>query len=83
MIDVFIELLRYRYPQVRNNYLDSHYKLLQGDSGGPLACYTGGRWMLAGATSWGISGCTTRGYPSVYTRVSQFTQWIETTMARY
>lgn len=48
----------------------------QGDSGGPLACNVNGQWYLAGATSWGISGCTTRGYPSVYTRVSYFRDWI-------
>ncbi|XP_050418366.1 chymotrypsin-like serine proteinase [Patella vulgata] len=42
-----------------------------GDSGGPMIC----NGMLAGVTSWGISGCSGN-YPSVYTRVSQFVSWI-------
>jgi len=47
-----------------------------GDSGGPLHCKVNGRWVLAGATSWGRSGCQTAGYPSVYTRVSSYLSWI-------
>jgi secreted trypsin-like serine protease len=47
-----------------------------GDSGGPLACQKQGRWILAGATSWGYSGCQTAGYPSVYSRISYFRDWI-------
>ncbi|KAK6166001.1 hypothetical protein SNE40_022799 [Patella caerulea] len=42
-----------------------------GDSGGPMICNN----MLAGVTSWGISGCSGN-YPSVYTRVSQYVSWI-------
>jgi chymotrypsin len=56
-----------------------------GDSGGPLACQKlrdgQNRWVLAGATSWGRSGCQTTGYPSVYSRVSYFRDWIENTIA--
>ena len=48
----------------------------QGDSGGPLSCYVGGRWKVAGVTSWGISGCSPN-YPSVYARVSYFRSWIQ------
>ncbi|KAJ8304275.1 hypothetical protein KUTeg_017858 [Tegillarca granosa] len=48
-----------------------------GDSGGPLSCRgDSNTWMLAGATSWGISGCQTAGYPNVYTRISKYRQWI-------
>lgn len=51
-----------------------------GDSGGPLACEKTRdgqtRWVLAGATSWGRSGCNTVGYPSVYSRVSFFRSWL-------
>jgi len=49
-----------------------------GDSGGPLVCQTTGpaaRWELVGATSWGRTGCGTT-YPSVYTRISSYTAWI-------
>ncbi|XP_013387554.1 serine protease hepsin [Lingula anatina] len=51
-----------------------------GDSGGPLVCLArsgSGLWNLVGATSWGRTGCQTAGYPSVYTRVSEFRDWIE------
>ncbi|XP_067945507.1 fibrinolytic enzyme, isozyme C-like [Watersipora subatra] len=54
-----------------------------GDSGGPLSCMVNGQMYLAGATSWGISGCQTRGYPSVYTRVSYFSGWLRENMMTY
>ncbi|XP_070208479.1 chymotrypsin-like serine proteinase [Littorina saxatilis] len=43
-----------------------------GDSGGPVRC--GG--TLTGITSWGISSCDGT-YPSVYTRVSSYINWID------
>merc|ERR1712033_9274 len=43
----------------------------QGDSGGPLSCNTN---TLAGVTSFGIVGCA--GAPGVYTRVSNYLDWI-------
>ena len=62
-----------------------------GDSGGPLVVRTASQWVLAGITSWGI-GCgersvEVRGHdrgdvlcysnsPGVYTRVSEFRNWI-------
>merc|ERR1712088_950328 len=50
-----------------------------GDSGGPLACRNGsGDWHLVGATSWGSGSCNV-GYPSVYTRLSYFKNWIQKT----
>jgi len=52
-----------------------------GDSGGPLVCRTNGKWVLAGATSWGRVGCQTEGFPSVYTRISRFLSWMEQKVA--
>lgn len=44
----------------------------QGDSGGPLVV----NGLLAGIVSWGY-GCAFSGYPTVYTRVSEFIDFIE------
>lgn len=34
-----------------------------------------GQWTLIGIVSWGF-GCGQKGIPAVYTRVSQFRDWI-------
>ncbi|KAK2168974.1 hypothetical protein LSH36_13g25074 [Paralvinella palmiformis] len=53
----------------------------QGDAGGPLGWKNGqGQYVLIGLTSWGIS-CAA-GYPGVYTRVSQFSNWITEKMEK-
>ncbi|CAC5399727.1 Chymotrypsin-like serine proteinase,Trypsin delta [Mytilus coruscus] len=57
------------------NDQDSGKSACNGDSGGPMQCELQGTTYLAGATSWGISGCGV-GYPSVYTRISFFRNWI-------
>jgi len=48
-----------------------------GDSGGPLNC-PGAGTVVAGVTSWGISslGACRQDYPSVYTRVTYYHDWI-------
>ncbi|KAL4235593.1 hypothetical protein ACF0H5_003989 [Mactra antiquata] len=51
-----------------------------GDSGGPLVC----DGVLAGATSWGRSGCHIGGvvtHPSVYARITSFNSWIRANCA--
>ncbi|XP_043480699.1 mucin-2 [Leptopilina heterotoma] len=49
----------------------------EGDSGGPMSIQRtrDNRWVLAGVISWGI-GCAEPSQPGVYTRISQFRDWI-------
>ncbi|XP_069067176.1 elastase-1-like [Pleurodeles waltl] len=48
-----------------------------GDSGGPLNCFVGGAWQVHGVVSYGIVPyCNTYQKPTVFTRVSAFTDWI-------
>jgi len=52
-----------------------------GDSGGPLQCnMKDGRWYLAGLTSFG-SGCAKPGFPDVFTRLTHYIEWINSTLA--
>ncbi|XP_040305494.1 putative serine protease 47 isoform X1 [Herpailurus yagouaroundi] len=47
-----------------------------GDSGGPLVCNLLSAWVLVGLASWGLD-CRHPIYPSVFTRVDYFTDWID------
>ncbi|XP_063072689.1 elastase-1-like [Engraulis encrasicolus] len=52
-----------------------------GDSGGPLNCSWGGKYEVHGIASF-VSGygCDTYQKPTVFTRVSAYTSWIQDTM---
>ena len=49
-----------------------------GDSGGPLSCQLGSEWILVGATSFVFGTCWTT-YPSVYSNIPYFSDWIRET----
>ena len=48
----------------------------QGNSGGGLVCWDG---VIVGLASWGY-GCGQPGYPTVYTSVAYFSDWIQSHM---
>ncbi|XP_054405091.1 serine protease 40 isoform X1 [Pongo abelii] len=49
--------------------------ICRGDSGGPLVCLLNGTWFLMGLSSWSLDCCSPIG-PSVFTRLTYFTNWI-------
>ncbi|KAH8022997.1 hypothetical protein HPB51_009601 [Rhipicephalus microplus] len=55
---------------------DDFVQKRKGDSGGPAMQMHEDRVVLAGIVSWG-EGCGRKGLPGVYTRVSQYLDWIE------
>ncbi|XP_071954649.1 trypsin-like isoform X2 [Antedon mediterranea] len=62
-------------------YLAGGVDTCQGDSGGPLVCTSLKEdnkeyWYLVGITSWGY-GCATPNFPGVYTKVSNYINWIK------
>ncbi|XP_067399050.1 transmembrane protease serine 9-like [Emydura macquarii macquarii] len=48
----------------------------QGDSGGPLVCSS----SLQGIVSWGLEECALPQKPGVYTKISKYIDWIQTTI---
>ena len=53
----------------------------QGDSGGPLLVFTSDNvWQQVGITSVGV-GCARANYSGIYTRVTAYQAWINTTMS--
>ncbi|KAJ9585582.1 hypothetical protein L9F63_002612, partial [Diploptera punctata] len=48
----------------------------EGDSGGPLMLKYDGRWIQIAITSHGME-CGSSFFPGVYTRVTEYMEWIE------
>ena len=55
---------------------DGVHDACDGDSGGPLIVNIAGRWKLVGLVSFGVQVCAMSGFPSVFTRLSQYKDWI-------
>ncbi|XP_026938231.1 serine protease 40-like [Sagmatias obliquidens] len=55
--------------------LNTGKSICRGDSGGPLVCQLNNTWFLIGLSSWSMP-CQEPIRPSVFTKVSYFTQWI-------
>jgi secreted trypsin-like serine protease len=52
------------------------YGACNGDSGGPLICFDNEGPYLAGIVSFGMQPCGQARFPSVYTRVGAYVDWI-------
>ncbi|XP_016055462.1 PREDICTED: putative serine protease 47 [Miniopterus natalensis] len=52
--------------------------ICSGDSGSPLVCDLLNTWILVGLASWGLT-CRHPIYPSVFTNVTYFADWIRET----
>ena len=61
------------------SYKEGGVDTCQGDSGGPLVCPQDGKYVLQGITSWGF-GCAEAELPGVYTKVSDYINWMEAKM---
>lgn len=55
--------------------------ICSGDSGGPFQCFLGGQWVYVGLDSY-TALCALPDYPSVFTKVYNYVDWLQNTIAR-
>ena len=67
--------LMFHYPSILIVFL-------QGDSGGPALIQKDGIYYQVGIVSFGSSSCKEENLPGVYTRVTEYLDWIKQKMDR-
>uniref|UniRef100_A0A3B4BCD1 Vitamin K-dependent protein C n=1 Tax=Periophthalmus magnuspinnatus TaxID=409849 RepID=A0A3B4BCD1_9GOBI len=53
------------------------YDACEGDSGGPMVTLYKNTWFLVGLVSWGEEGCGREDKLGIYTKVSNYKQWMD------
>jgi secreted trypsin-like serine protease len=85
MMHFFFKNISFKFPALNVIFLTLTNRVtfqyiclgLQGDSGGPLVYQEDdGNYILVGIVSFGAAAGCELGYPTVFTRVSSFLNWI-------